>query len=182
MYSMSVANLQNLFDRVKNDLTSLQKNGGLTTASLLKVATVLVKDVCLLKGLALEEQKGLVFSALQQGLASLGPLENFFHTDPAVVAHMAVNAVFGLQEAFPAVFAEAQGLLSYISGFLSKYLPVCSQAAAVASAVDPKDAELIAKAVEALKAVTAAAPRLQVRNVETTQVVESSSAADPSHA
>ena len=179
---MSVANLQNLFDRVKNDLTSLQKNGGLTTASLLKVATVLVKDVCLLKGLALEEQKGLVFSALQQGLASLGPLENFFHTDPAVVAHMAVNAVFGLQEAFPAVFAEAQGLLSYISGFLSKYLPVCSQAAAVASVVDPKDAALLAKGVEALKGVTTAG-ELQVRNVETTQVSEpSSAAADPAHA
>jgi len=175
---MPVANLQKLFDSIKSQLTALQKSGGLTTGSLLKVATELIREVYCLEGLTLEEQKALVFSALQQALASLGPLENFFHTDASVVAHMAVNAVFGLQEAFPAVFAQAQGLLSYIIGFLSKHLPLCSQAAAVVSVVDPKDSALIAKAVEALKAVTAR-PTLQVRNVETTQVSETPSAPEP---
>jgi hypothetical protein len=180
---MSATNLENLFDSIKKQLTTIHESGGLTTATLLKLATNLVKDVSLMEGLSLEEQKGIVFSALQQGLASLGPLQNLFHTDPAVVANMAVNAVFGLQEAFPALFSQAHGLLSYIRCFLSKYLPVCSQAAAVASVVDPKAAELIAKAVESLKSATAAAPTLQVRNVETTQVSESASAAaDPAQA
>jgi len=93
-----------------------------------------------------------------------------------------VSAVFGLEDAFPHVFAEVQGALSYIRQSLSKCLPACSQAAATVSVLDPKDAALIKEAVEAVKAlVPVPAPLLEVRSVETSQVSEapSSSPAPP---
>jgi hypothetical protein len=89
--------------------------------------------------------------------------------------HIVVNAVFGLADAFPQIFAQMKGIVSSVRRFLSKYIPACSEAAAIASALDPKDGALIAEAVAVLKLLTtpaapASAPApLEIRTVESTQ-------------
>jgi hypothetical protein len=83
------------------------------------------------------------------------------------ILHIVVNAVFGLADAFPQVFAQMKGIVSSVRRFLSKYIPACSEAAAIASALDPKDGALIAEAVAALKLLTT--PPLEIRTVESTQ-------------
>lgn len=184
---MSTSKLQSLLDSTVTQFNELKKDGVLTLPEVLKVATGVFKEIYAFKDLSTDEKKGLVFLALQRGLKAAGHLHGLSHVDPGIVAevekqslHMAVSAVFGLGDAFPQAFAEVQGFLSYIRCYLSKYLPACSEAAAVVSVLDPTDGALIAEAVKALKSVTAPAaaaadpvahadlaPALEVRTVET---------------
>lgn len=187
---MPTSKLQSILDSTITQFNHMKQDGVLTLPEVVKVAMGVVKDIHAVKGLSIDEQKGLVFLALQRGLAAAGSLQGLSHVDPGIVAevekqslHMAVSAVFGLAEAFPQVFAEIQGLLSYIRCYLSRYLPACSEAAVAASVLDPTDGALIAEAVKALKAVTSPAgaadpvahtaplpvSALDVRTVETTQ-------------
>ena len=182
---MSTSKLQALLDSTVAQFNELKNGGALTLPEVLKIATGVFKEIYKTKTLSTEEKKALVFLALQRGLKAAGPLQGLSHVDPGIVSevekqslHMAVTAVFGLGDAFPQAFAEIQGFLSYIRCFLSKYLPACSEAATVVYGLDPKDGALIAEAVKALKAVTAAPapapasapappPGLEVRTVET---------------
>jgi hypothetical protein len=153
------------------------KQDGITVPEVIKIATTVFQGIYSLKVLSLAEKKAFVFLALERGLSAAGNLQGLSHVDPAIVAevekqalHMAMAAVFGLGDAFPQVFAEVESVLSYIRSFLSKCLPGCSGAAqAVAVALDPKDAQLIAEAVKSLNAAVAPAA-LAVRTVGTTQV------------
>jgi hypothetical protein len=94
------------------------------------------------------------------------------------VLHIVVGAVFGLGDAFPQLFAGVETFLSYIMSSLSKCLPGYSGAAQVAATVlGPKDAQLIAEAVESLKAAAgppappAEPSALEIRTVESSQRV-----------
>jgi hypothetical protein len=178
---MAPSKLKALLDSTVAHFTELKNDDSLTLGEVLKVATGLLKEIYTFKDLSTDEKKGLVFLALRRGLDAVGHLKGLSHVDPGILAevekqslHMAVTAVFGLGEAFPQAFAEVQGFLSYVRRFLSKYLPACSEAAAVASVLDPADGELIAEAVKALKAVTAPPAAsdpaaLEVRTLETIQ-------------
>jgi hypothetical protein len=172
---MGASKLELLLDSTVTQFKEVQKTGTLTLPQVLKIATTVAKDIYTLETLTTEEKKAVVLMALQRGLDSVGPLKILNHVDPALasevekhVLHVAVMAIFGLGDVFPHAFAGAQNALSYVRSYLSKYLPFCSQAAAVASTLDPKDTLLIAEAVKALKAFdSVSAPALEVRTVET---------------
>ena len=173
--------LETLFDKVKTMFIDASKDGKLEPSEVLNIAFVVVKDVCLFKTLSLSEKKGLVLLSLQRGLSAAGSLKGFAHVDPSLidelerqVLNLAVNSVFGAFDAVPQLLEVGNGLLSYVRRFLSKYLPFCSQAAEVVSAIDPKDGALISEAVKALQGVQCA---LQTRNVEPTQVSQNDNAA-----
>jgi hypothetical protein len=175
---MSASKLQVLIDSTVAQFNEAKKDGVLTLSEVVKIAGSILKDIYALEGVSTEEKKAFVLMALKRGLDAAGSLQGLSHVDPALVAevekqsiHMAVTAVFGLGDAFPQAFAEIHTIVSYIRSFLSKYLPGCSQAAAVAAVLDPKDAALIAEAVKGPAAAAAApapAETLEVRSVETT--------------
>lgn len=162
--------LQALLDSTVVECKAIKAAGAVTLPEVVKVATGILKQIYMLKTITTEEKKAFVLMALQRGLDAAGPLQFLSHVDPAIVSEvekqslkMVVMAVFGVGEAFPQVFAELEYGLSYIRSFLSKYLPACSQAAATAAVLDPKDAVLIADAMKAL-----GPQALEVRTVEPT--------------
>jgi len=175
---MSASNLQSLLDSTVAQFNEVKKDGSLTLPEVVKIATTVFKGVYALENVSKHEKKAFVLMALERGISAAGPLQGLSHVDPAIVSevekqalHLAVSAVFGLEDAFPHAFAEVQGALSYIRRSLSKCLPACSQAAVTVSVLDPKDAALIAEAVKAAPAFAAPpAPLLEVRSVETSQV------------
>jgi hypothetical protein len=167
---MSTSKLQVLLDSTVTQFRSIKQSGSVTLPEVVKIATTILKDIYFLESVSTEEKKAFMLMALQRGLDAAGPLQGLGLVDSAVVEkhalHLAVTAVFGLVDTFPQAFAEAQTALSYVRSFLSKYLPVCSQAAT--AALEPKDTALIAEALASLKAFSAPVTTLEVRTVETT--------------
>jgi hypothetical protein len=167
--------LQSILDSTLQSFKDVKKSGDVTQIEVLKIATNLLKSLYAMDALTTDEKKAFVFMSLQRGLNEVGRLQELSCVDPGIVSevekqilHIVVNAVFGLADAFPQVFAQMKGIVSSVRRFLSKYIPACSEAAAIASALDPKDGALIAEAVAALKLLTTPAP-LEIRTVESTQ-------------
>lgn len=180
---MSATPLQTLVDTVKQLFLDAKAANKVTITQVVVITTTLVKQVCAFEALSEKEKKAIVLLALQQGLAAAGPLQGLSHVDPKLVSelenqalHLAVASVFGLLESAPELFAKIRSGLSLLRQFLSKYLPACSEAAAAASVLDPKDSALIAQAVEALDKV--AGTSLQVRTVEPTQAAQNAAPTD----
>lgn len=167
--------LQSILDSTLQSFKDVKKSGNVTQVDVLKIATNLLKSLYTMETLTTDEKKAFVFMSLQRGLNEVGRLQELSCVDPGIVSevekqilHIVVNAVFGLGDAFPQVFAEIKGIVSSVRRFLSKYIPACSEAAAVASSLDPKDGVLIVEAVAALKLLTTPAP-LQIQSVKSAQ-------------
>lgn len=167
--------LQSILDSTIQSFKDVKKTGDVTQVEVLKIATNLLKSLYAIDNLTTDEKKAFVFMSLQRGLNEVGRIQGLSCVDPGIVSevekqilHIVVNAVFGLVDAFPQLFAEMKGIVSSVRRFLSKYIPACSEAAAVASALDPKDGALIAEAVAALKLLTTPAP-LEIPSVKSTQ-------------
>lgn len=180
---MSTSPLQTLLDSIVAQCVALKGKDGVTVPHIIIMATSAFKGLYSVSALSADEKKAFIFMALQKGVAAAGSLQGLVKLDPALesqVLHMAVNTVFAFAEAYPQVVAGVDGVLSYIRSCLSKVLPGCSQVAAVAATLDPKDGALIEQAVAALKALTTPVPSeaalvpsepapLEIRNVESTQ-------------
>jgi hypothetical protein len=161
----SVTGLQGIINETKAAFVIAKFDGKLEASEVVQIATEVAMKVHALSVGSLDEKKALVALALKKGLAAadgLHGLADLAASGPAGVAaaekqvlDAALAAVNALLGAAPHLFAPAQTLLSSLKRSLSRCLPFCSQVAALAEVVDPKDSALIA---EALKAVEKEAP------------------------
>jgi len=170
-----MSTLQSILDSTVQSFKEVKKSGDVSQVEVLKIATNLLKSLYAMDTLTTDEKKAFVFMSLRRGLDEVGRLQELSHVDPGIVSevekqilHIVVNAVFCLGDAFPQVFAEMKSIVSSVRRFLSKYIPACSEAAAVASALDAKDGALIVEAVALLKLATSPAP-LEIRTVNSAQ-------------
>jgi hypothetical protein len=162
----ALPSLESIVNETKQAFVSAKADGKLEAAEVVQIATGVAKKIHALQTVSADEKKALVLLALKKGLAEAGGLlglKNLSIAGPDALAavekqvlNAALAAVYGLMDAAPHLFAPAHNLLSRLRGFLSVLLPYCSQAAALASVLDPKDAKLIEEAKAYLEGLAAA--------------------------
>jgi hypothetical protein len=161
----SVSGLQGIINETKTAFVIAKFDGKLEAAEVVQIATDVALKVHKLSVGSPEEKKALVALALKRGLAASGGLlglGDLAQSGPGLavvekqVLDAALAAVDGLMTVAPQLFAPAQSLLSALRQSLAGCLPFCSQVAAMAKVLDPKDAALISEALETVKAVATA--------------------------
>jgi len=161
----TLPSLESIVNETKQAFVTAKADGKLEAAEVVQIAIGVAKKIHALQSVSADEKKALVLLALKKGLAEAGGLLGLKDLDGAgpdalaAVEKQLLNAalagVYGLMDAAPHLFAPAGNLLSSLKGCLSVFLPFCSQAAALASVLDPKDAKLIEEARAYLEGVAA---------------------------
>lgn len=154
----SVSGFQGIINEIKADFVIAKFDGKLEAAEVVQIATNAAMKIHSFSSGSLDEKKALVVLALKQGLAAANGLHGLADSSPSGIAAAekqvldgALAAVNTLMGVAPHLFAPAQGVLSSLKESLLKCLPFCSQAAAIAKALDPKDTLLISQAMEMVK-------------------------------
>ena len=150
--------LEQFVNDVKDAIVEAKKDGRLELSEIIKIATVVSMKARSLSACSLDEKKALVSLALKKGLEAATNLTNLAAPEQKLL-DAGLAAVHGLMGEAPQLFVPAADFLSSLKCFLSRYLRVCSSAAAAAKVFDPKDSALIAEALAATRSVTSALPK-----------------------
>jgi hypothetical protein len=161
----AVSGLQGIINETKAAFVVAKFDGKLEATEVVQIATTLAMKIYALSNCSLDEKKALVVFALKKGLEAAGGLHGLTDlsgSGPAGLAaaekqvlDAALAAVDVLLGAAPKLFAPVQNFLSSLRESLSTCLPFCSQVAALAATLDPKDSAVI---VQALKGVGVEVP------------------------
>ena len=159
----SVPGIQGIINEAKAAFVIAKFDGKLEASEVVQIATTVAMKIHALSNCSLDEKKALVAFALKKGLEAAGGLHGLAdlvgHDGLAAaekqILDAALAAVNGLLSVAPHLFAPAKNLLSSLRASLSACLPFCSQAAALAAVLDPKDSAVIAEALAVTKALAA---------------------------
>lgn len=156
--------VEKILEDAKQGFTTALRDGKIDSGHLVKVVTSIAKRVNALP-IEVGDKKAFLTMALKKAAEAAGASGS---AGFAVVLHKALGAGHDLIDAAK-VFSVATRLSS-LTSFLSRCLPVCSQVAAVTSALDPKDTELIAAALKAAeKAVETVESTLESLTIKVTE-------------
>jgi hypothetical protein len=157
--------VEKILEDAKQGFVTALRDGKIDSGNLVKVVAGIVKRVNALP-IEVEDKKEFLTMALKKAAEAAGVSDSaaFAVLDKAVSAgHDLIDAV---------KVSSVATLLSLLVSFLSRCVPACSQVAAVTSALDPKDTELIAAALKAEKAVETVESTLESLTVKVSETGE----------